>query len=33
VRNFSSPAFEMAEIVTGNYEIAERCPTLLFKPR
>lgn len=33
VRNVSSPSFEMVEIVTGNYEIAERCPTLLFKPR
>jgi SAM-dependent methyltransferase len=28
-----APYFEIAEVRTGTYEIAERCPTLLFRPR
>ena len=33
VREVCAPFFELAEMRTGSYEIAERCPTVLFRPR
>jgi len=33
VRKVSSPFFELAGMQTGSYEIAERCPTVLFRLR